>query len=347
MFDWVEGLHAQTQTGKAVVLVTVIAARGSAPREVGAKMLVTANGCSGSIGGGQLEYRCTQLATKMLGCDDQTARETFGLGADMEQCCGGVVEILFESMAAGCPPWLKELLALHSKAMTAVVATNLSGGNNPKTILNKHSKQADIDLPEHITLAAKTLIESGGPSQFVDDVFLDVVSSTGLNIVVFGAGHVGTAIIRTLTGLDAQIRWVDSRPGVFQTVPTGIQAIEALNPTEEVAAMPPSTFYLVMTHSHKLDFEICHAILAREDASYCGLIGSRSKRRQFEKRFHKAGINQVLIDHLTCPIGINGIHGKTPKEIAIAVAAEILQVRDGEKLAEASRQNGHALQSGR
>ena len=111
--------------------------------------------------------------------------------------------------------------------------------------------------------------------------------------------------------------------------------------------MPPSTFYLVMTHSHKLDFEICHAILAREDASYCGLIGSRSKRRQFEKRFHKAGISQALIDHLICPIGINGIHGKTPKEIAIAVAAEILQVRDGEKLAETSRQNGHALQSGR
>ena len=343
MFDWVEGLHEQIQTGQAIVLVTVIAVRGSAPREVGAKMLVTVDGCSGSIGGGQLEYQCSQLATNMLGCDNQTTREIFALGADMEQCCGGVVEILFESMAASCPPWLKVLLDMHSRSLTAVVATNLTGGNNPKVILNKHSEQADIDLPEHITLASKTLMESGGPSQLVDDVFLDVVSSTGFNIVVFGAGHVGTAIITTLVGLDAQIRWVDSRTGVFQAVPPGIQAIEASNPTEEVAAMPPSTFYLVMTHSHKLDFEICQAILTRKDASYCGLIGSRSKRRQFEKRFRKAGISQVLIDHLICPIGVNGIHGKTPKEIAIAVAAEILQVRDREHLAEPSKQNGYAV----
>ena len=68
-------------------------------------------------------------------------------------------------------------------------------------------------------------------------------------------------------------------------------------------------------------------------ASYCGMIGSQSKRRQFEKRFHSTGVDQALVDQLICPIGVNGIRGKTPKEIAIAVAAEILQFYDRERFA--------------
>ena len=331
MIAWPEELHAKIRAGHGVVLVTLIAIRGSAPREAGAKMMVTADGCSGSIGGGQLEFQCAQLAAGMLGSDGHIERQKFPLGTQMGQCCGGVVEVLFESILAGCPLWLEDLLALRSQSMTAVVVTPLSVGDDRKVVIGPRPGQATTGLTEQLVSQAHELIEADGPSQIVDDVFLDVVNTTGLNIAVFGAGHVGSAVVTTLSGLDAQIRWVDSRAGVFEAVPVDVRAIETQHPVDEVAAMPPAAFYLVMTHSHGMDFDICQAVLAREDAAYCGLIGSRSKRRQFEKRFHSEEADQVLLDQLTCPIGIDGIRGKTPKEIAIAVAAEILQFYDRER----------------
>lgn len=333
MTHWAEDLHAQTQTGQAIVLVTIISVRGSAPREVGAKMIVSANDCMGSIGGGQLEYQCQQLATKMLGRGDVASRQKFSLGKEMEQCCGGVAEVLFESLPPGCPAWLKVLLAIRSQAKTAVVATEFSGSVSKKTVIDPHDTQSETGLPAHLVQMARDLIATGVPSQLSDDMFLDVVSTTGFNIAVFGAGHVGTALIATLSGLDARIRWVDSRPGIFQAVPPGVRVCGTTSPVDEVTGMPPSGFYLVMTHSHATDFEICQAILTREDAAYCGLIGSRSKRRQFETRFRKNGLDQALIDQLVCPIGIDGIGGRNPKEIAIATAAEILQLYGRQSLA--------------
>jgi xanthine dehydrogenase accessory factor len=107
-----------------------------------------------------------------------------------------------------------------------------------------------------------------------------------------------------------------------------VRAIEASDPALEVAAMPPGSFYLVMTHSHALDFDICDRILRRNDARYCGLIGSVSKRRRFEKRYRQQGMSQERIDTLVCPIGVDGITGKKPAEIAVATAAEILKIKE-------------------
>ena len=89
--------------------------------------------------------------------------------------------------------------------------------------------------------------------------------------------------------------------------------------------MPPRSCYLVMTHSHALDFNICDRILRRDDAVYCGLIGSLTKRRRFEKRFAEQGMQEHDIKKLVCPIGVGGISGKKPAEIAVAAAAEVLQ----------------------
>ena len=83
-----------------------------------------------------------------------------------------------------------------------------------------------------------------------------------------------------------------------------------------------------MTHSHAMDFEICDRILRRGDARYCGLIGSRSKRRRFEKRFRQQGMTEAQIAELVCPIGVDGISGKKPAEIAVAAAAEVLTVHE-------------------
>ncbi len=161
----------------------------------------------------------------------------------------------------------------------------------------------------------------------VQELYEPVVAPD-FNIAVFGAGHVGTAVVNALSVLDCNIRWVDSRRKMFRKVPPNVRAIEALDPALEVAAMPANSFYLVMTHSHAMDFEICDRILKRHDARYCGLIGSVSKRRRFEKRYRQQGMAQGTIDQLICPIGVDGINGKKPAEIAVAAAAEILTIRE-------------------
>jgi xanthine dehydrogenase accessory factor len=107
-----------------------------------------------------------------------------------------------------------------------------------------------------------------------------------------------------------------------------VTVIGSADPAREVLALPAGAFYLVMTHSHPLDYEICEQVLARDDFSYCGLIGSRSKRRRFEKRMRRQGMPDARLARLTCPIGVRGIDGKRPGEIAIAVTAELLQVRE-------------------
>jgi xanthine dehydrogenase accessory factor len=130
---------------------------------------------------------------------------------------------------------------------------------------------------------------------------------------------------------------------VFRQVPANVQVIESGEPALEVAAMPADSYYLVMTHSHALDFEICDRILRRGDARYCGLIGSQSKRRRFEKRYRQQGMPQATLDELVCPIGVHGVGSKKPAEIAVAVAAEVLRIRDRVVAAADYPDNVHSL----
>ena len=122
---------------------------------------------------------------------------------------------------------------------------------------------------------------------------------------------------------------MDSRLNGFpDDIPSNVTCVTTGSPEYEVDEAPAGTYFLVMTHSHPLDQAICEKILNRDDFRYCGLIGSRSKRKKFEKRFRANGISAQVCRKLSCPIGITGISGKHPKEIAIAVTAELLQLKE-------------------
>ena len=326
MNEWIDELCDLTAAGERVVLVTVAGIRGSAPREVGAKLVVTAQETFGTIGGGQLEYQCTRIACDMLGDDETPALRKFPLGSAMGQCCGGVVDILFEPIASELPAWLRGLRALHGQRQPAVLATDLSGGAG-KSVITANDVYGEPDAATPGVIAqARDGLDAGRAAHRLDDWFLENVVGTDLNIAVFGAGHVGSAVVQSLSALDCNIRWVDSRRGIFRSTPSNVRTIETPEPALEVAAMPLGSCYLVMTHSHAIDFDICDRILRRPDAAYCGLIGSLSKRRRFEQRFRSQGLQDKDLERLTCPIGVAGISGKKPAEIAVAAAAEVLQV---------------------
>lgn len=329
MNEWIDELTDLAAANEPAVLVTVAGIRGSAPREIGAKMIVTATETIGTIGGGQLEYQSTRVAVGML-TDEATTLRSFPLGTSMGQCCGGVVEILFEPIPDGMPSWLRDLHALHGQREPAVIATRISRSMPAKLVVTSDQifGSEDSEADTKLVARARRVLENNPVATRDVQEFFEPVVAPDLNIAVFGAGHVGTAVVSALSDLDCNIRWVDSRRNLFRKVPSNVRAIEASDPSLEVAAMPPDSYYLVMTHSHAIDFDICDRILRRRDARYCGLIGSVTKRRRFEKRYRQQGMSQALIGQLVCPIGVDGISGKKPAEIAVAAAAEILRIRE-------------------
>ncbi len=145
---------------------------------------------------------------------------------------------------------------------------------------------------------------------------------------LYGAGHVGRAIVQLLERLPCLVQWIDARDSEFPAEASAphIQRL-CVEPVEaEVRLAPPGAFYLVLTHSHDLDLAITEAILRRGDFAHLGLIGSATKRARFLHRFSQRGIDGATLGRLTCPIGVPGIPGKQPEQIALAVVAQLLQV---------------------
>jgi xanthine dehydrogenase accessory factor len=256
MTEWIAALSDLAAAGRPAVLVTVLRAAGSTPREAGVKMVVSEDGFHGTIGGGHLELVALEQARELLAAaargDDVSAPaiRDITLGAALGQCCGGAATLVFEAVLP--PRW---------------------------------------------------------------------------RVAVFGAGHVGKALVKLLADLPCAVTWIDARAGEFPSpLPRTVRAIVSESPADEVADLPSGGDVLVMTHSHALDLEIVEAVLRRGDQRYLGLIGSRTKRARFLQRLAARGRAPEELARLTCPIGVPGIHGKLPAEIAVAVAAQLLQL---------------------
>ena len=151
---------------------------------------------------------------------------------------------------------------------------------------------------------------------------------------LYGAGHVGRAIVRLLAGIACRVQWIDERESEFpaRALPDHIERICVEPVQAEVAQAPPGAFYLVLTHSHELDMALAQAILRRGDFGWFGLIGSKTKRARFAHRLRERGFAQPLIERIVCPIGLPGITGKEPEVIAVAVVAQLLQVGERSSL---------------
>lgn len=335
MRNWVQDLADLTSTSTPAVLLTIATVRGSVPREVGARMIITADETIGTIGGGQFEYQCVKIAVAQLRAGDAFENEIdsrrFVLGANCGQCCGGVVEVLFEKLVDVNSTWVSALVASYQRREAVALITGLTKPHR-RFLLSDAGCHSYDDLetcPLSILKAAEKLLAARDGANVVDNYLLEPVRESEFNVAIFGAGHVGAATVDALSRLDCKIRWVDGRRNIFPTtVPANVTCVESADPAREVAALPADSYFLIMTHSHPLDQEICQQALRRDDFAYCGLIGSASKRRRFERLMRQQGLSEEHLSRLVCPIGIAGIKGKKPVEIAISVAAEVLQTKD-------------------
>jgi xanthine dehydrogenase accessory factor len=154
-------------------------------------------------------------------------------------------------------------------------------------------------------------------------------------LFLFGAGHVGAAIVALLGTLPCQVSWIDEREDQFpQALPSNVMTEATDTPEAVIDAAPAGSSFLVMTHSHALDQQLAEAILRKQDIGWFGLIGSKTKRVQFERRLRARGIAEQRLTDMVCPIGIPGIKGKEPATIAIAVVAQLLQLWEQRNRAE-------------
>ncbi|MEP2139324.1 MAG: xanthine dehydrogenase accessory protein XdhC, partial [Erythrobacter sp.] len=263
-----------------------------------ASMLVTKTQVIGTIGGGALEFDAIKQAREL--CEDRL--EHLPLGPALGQCCGGMVTVLSEV-------WDASRLA---RVEDDIVARPLPGSS--------------CDMPlraERVLAKARNEGQLPAPG-IVDEWMIEPVAKPTREIWIWGAGHVGRALVSALDPLpDVQIKWADSARNRFPDDTLGIASLIAENPADLVPLAADHSEHFVLTYSHALDLEICHRILGRPFGAL-GLIGSATKWARFQSRLKALGYSEVQIDRIQCPIGDPSL-GKHPQEIALGVAVEIVR----------------------
>ncbi|QHQ35708.1 xanthine dehydrogenase accessory protein XdhC [Algicella marina] len=289
------------------VRIVIMAHKGSTPREVGTSMLVSRAAVDGTIGGGALEHQAISDARTLLADLSRQRRSLrVPLGPALGQCCGGSVELLLERFDANNLP-----------EPDTAFARSVDGSIQPLAItrLLARSRQGEMILP---TVAGGWFIEP--PSMSLVPVW------------IWGAGHVGRAIVRALEGLPFDITWIDDDRQRFpDPLPDHVAPLLASNPVDATHRAPADAHHIVLTYSHALDLALTHALLSRPHASV-GLIGSATKKARFMKRLSEMGLPSARTATLVCPIGHRAL-GKEPAAIALGVAFRLLEdVRAGQSV---------------
>ncbi|MEE4348503.1 MAG: xanthine dehydrogenase accessory protein XdhC [Paracoccaceae bacterium] len=300
-FD-LENLRAAVQRHGRVTRVVIAQVRGSSPREVGAAMLVWPEGQAGTIGGGALEHQAAQAARVMLADGPVSRLSRHALGPDLGQCCGGSVQLLSE---------------VYDAASVGVL-------QGQEVIARPITQGAEMPLAvQRLLTRARGQGQRPAP-QLIEGWMVEPVARPSVPLWIWGAGHVGRALVATLSPLpDLAITWVDTGPERFpDDLPAGVTVLPAADPARLVPHAPRDAHHLILTYSHALDLALCHGLLGHGFAS-AGLIGSATKWARFRSRLGALGYAPAQIARIRCPIGAPAL-GKHPQAIAIGVAAGLL-----------------------
>ncbi len=299
------------ETYGRVVRVVIAGHKGSTPRETGTVMVVHTDGIEGTIGGGRLEFDAMARAQRLLadpeikGGYSDALRQP--LGPSLGQCCGGSVTVVTELWDTA---WYRTVFDETDFPFAGLYVRRIEG---------------DLPLPPRVDrrLQAASEASQSVDTQLVDGWLVEQLWRNKLPVYVYGAGHVGTALAKTLSVLPGvQVAVVDVRKDLFADLPDTVLQFDDQPPHEVMATAPPEAFHYIMTPDHDYDLQLCHTVL-QQPFAFTGLIGSKTKWARFRKRLAALGHSPAQIDRITCPIGDPAL-GKHPYEIAIGVARELI-----------------------
>ena len=305
MRDWREKIKAYLGAGQLVCRIIVAEAKGSTPREAGADMYVTEAGICGTIGGGALEFEAMRVARQILSelADSKGgfSRQfrSFPLGPNLGQCCGGHVNLLFEGFTPDC-------LA----ALTAIPNAPDSG------FIHQAGNLECVQLsPEPVS---KLFFDAKNQCLSMPPI------SPNTSFYLYGAGHVGRAVMGAVKGLALDRVWVDTDKSRFpEKVDPAITLAPAADMTIIAGHAPLGAIHIVMSYSHALDEALVYTILKKANFAKLGLIGSRTKYQRFYSALKKQNIKEAMLEQLICPIGLPDLRSKSPAHIGLSIAAQI------------------------
>lgn len=337
MKHFYEQLAAAFKGGRSFVLVSIISSSGSTPRGDGAKMAVFENGETiGTIGGGAVEYASGQAAMEGFHSQGSWSRAfslTGGDKAELGMVCGGQVEVCFLYVDAGNEPFLKMLeriVAAYDENLDLWLVTKLMDGAAVDMGIYDPVKGIQFlrsagELPEDYPqrfFKKRSLLLTGEPSWFAEPL-----TRSGYTYI-FGGGHVAQALVPVIAGLEFKPVIYEDRehfcrealfPGVSRTIRG---SFEDIAPS---VTLTDNDFVLIMTRGHQCDYEVLKQVL-KCPAAYIGVIGSRNKIARTKERLLADGFTNQDMERIHWPIGL-AIKAKTPAEIAISIAAELILCR--------------------
>ncbi len=304
--DWVLIALNELSSEKNTVLVMITEHAGSTPRNTGAWMLVGPECTYGTLGGGRLAKIAEEEAKKILVSHTIEKRSTirYLLGPDAQQCCGGAVNIVLELLNSEAMKWLRKAeTSLKKNAENAVAFQITEPKITPKVISAKNQ----------MSRLTKTHLQS-----LVDH---------RPKLFLFGAGHVGYAICSIALQLPIRVYVIDERSWRRDLIPKSrnISVFDSDQPETIVSQITDNSLVRVMTHSNERDYQLCRALIKKNNLDFIGLIGSKSKANRFRHRLYRDGVDPKLIDKLTCPIGTAGPPGNEPGMSALATLYEIMR----------------------
>ncbi|MEJ6391718.1 XdhC family protein [Gymnodinialimonas sp. 2305UL16-5] len=300
------------RAGRGAVLATVVETWGSAPRPVGAQLVIAGDGeMAGSVSGGCVEGAVVVEAMEMAQATEGKMLE-FGVSDDeafaVGLACGGRIRV-----------WVEPVSAMGEDCLAALVAARASRQSIAYCV--------DTDTGERFTATPQTRPDwfRGAATGMEGDVFVHF-HLPPLRMIVVGAVHIAQALLpmARLAGYDATL--VDPRPAFAAAARFPGETIVEDWPDEALAALglDARTCVVTLTHDPKLDDPAIEATL-RSDVFYLGCLGSTRTHAKRVARLAEAGFSDEEIAKIHAPVGLN-IGAKGPGEIAVSIMGQITQV---------------------
>ncbi|MEO7193155.1 MAG: XdhC family protein [Vicinamibacterales bacterium] len=338
--------------GQAFAVATVVRTEGSTPQSIGARMVVTAGESErpvGTLGGGCVEADAILAARAIIGRGERVLHVhqlNEELAWNTGLVCGGTMWILVEdgpaAVSCGGRDILPDAVAATQGGPAVAVVTRLARGDRQTMTFAARAvvlaggrligSVGERSLDERVREAAIEQMRLGTPRVISADESSDVLIEPIVRrprLIVAGGGHVAKAIAHQARLLDFDVTILEDRPAFAD--PARFNGAEVLtgHVPDTIASLDyhDQTWLIVATRGHKLDGD-CVLAAARTPVRYIGLLGSRRKTILIADMLRDEGVPEDRIAVVRAPVGLD-LGGRTPAEIALAILAEITQMRHG------------------